>query len=199
MLSRIRILKAFSSEIKSHRRFYLSTGSCYGISVFYNLLWFCFIIVTVRVTFKLIHLERFRLGADEDWGNFLVTDKSDNRAVRWRRQEYWFIRNWTGWTFGAAISQRKLAPKKARSKESSLQRKLQRKLSMFQFSYRAGGRAPVLSFVVSLRTVLSFTVTGMWCSARSFMVISASFGILPADNEVINLAALSGILVWGTG
>ena len=51
MRSRIRILKAFSSEIKSHRRFYLSTRSCYGISVFYNLLWFCFIIATVRVTF----------------------------------------------------------------------------------------------------------------------------------------------------
>ena len=69
MSSRIRILKAFSSEIKSHRRFYLSTRSCYGISVFYNLLWFCFIIVTVRVTFKFIHLERFRLSADEDLRN----------------------------------------------------------------------------------------------------------------------------------
>ena len=46
----------------------------------------------------------------EDWANFLVTDKSDNRTVRWPRQEYWFIRNWSGWTFGAAIWQRKLAP-----------------------------------------------------------------------------------------
>ena len=61
MRSRIRILKTFSSEIKSHRRFYLSTRSCYGISVFYNLLWFCFIIVTVWVTFEFIHLERFKL------------------------------------------------------------------------------------------------------------------------------------------
>ena len=110
MRNRIRILKAFSSEIKSQWCFYLSMRSCYGIYVFYNLLWFCFNIVTVGVTFKFIHLERFRLGADEDWENFLVTDKNDKRTVRWRRQEYWFIRNWSGWTFGAAIWQRKLAP-----------------------------------------------------------------------------------------
>ena len=105
----MRILKTFSSEIKCHQRFYVFTRSCYGISVFYNLLWFCFIIVTVRVTFKFIHLERFRLSGDEDLGNFLVIDKSDNRTVRWRRQEYWFIRNWSGWTFRAAIWKRKLA------------------------------------------------------------------------------------------
>ena len=139
--SRIRIFKAFSSEIKSHWRFYLSTRSCYGISVFYNLLWFCFIIVTVRVTFKFIHLDRFRLGADDGWGNFLVTDKSDNSTVRWRRQEYWFIRNWSGWTFGAALWKIK----------SSLH------VPVFAFSYTTGGRAPVLSFVVSLGTVLSLT------------------------------------------
>ena len=110
MSSRIRILKAFSSEIKSHRCFYPSTRSCYGISVFYNLLWFCFIKVTVRVTFKFIHLERFRLGADEDLGNFFVTEKSDNRTGRWRRQGYWFVINWSGWTLRAAIWKRKLAP-----------------------------------------------------------------------------------------
>ena len=98
MSSRIRILTAFSSEIKSHRCFYLSTRSCYGT------------IVIVSVTFKFIHLERFRLGADEDLGNFFVTDKSDNRTGRWRRQGYWFIRNWSGWTFRAAIWKRKLAP-----------------------------------------------------------------------------------------
>ena len=107
MSSRIRILKAFSSEIKSHRCFYPSTRSCYGISVFYNLLWFCFIKVTVRVTFKFIHLERFRLGADEDLGNFFVTEKSDNRTGRWRRQGYWFVINWSGWTLRAANLEKK--------------------------------------------------------------------------------------------
>ena len=70
-------------------------------------------------------------------------------------------------------------------KESSLN------VPVFAFSYTAGGRAPVLSFAVSLGTVLS--LTGLKCSAHSFMVISASFGILYADNEVINLAALSGM------
>ena len=39
-----------------------------------------FIKVTVRVTFKFIHLERFRLGAGEDLGKFFVTDVSDNRS-----------------------------------------------------------------------------------------------------------------------
>ena len=106
MSTRIRMLKAFSSAIKSHLC-YLSTRSCYSISVFYNLLWLCFI----KVTFKFIHLERFRLGSDEDLGNFFVTGKSDNRTGRWRRQGYWliFIRNWGSWTFRAAIWKRKLA------------------------------------------------------------------------------------------
>ena len=102
MSSRIRIVKAFSSEIKSHRCFHLPTRSCYDISVFYNLLWLCFIIVTVRVTFKFIHLERFRLGADEDLGIFFVTDKSDNRTGRWLG--YWFIRKWSGWISGKESS-----------------------------------------------------------------------------------------------
>ena len=50
---------------------FMSTRSSYGISVFYNLLWFCFIIVTVRVTSKFIHLERLRLSvAMRTWGTF---------------------------------------------------------------------------------------------------------------------------------
>ena len=109
-----------------------SSGTGVGISVFYNLLWFCFIIVTVRVTFKFIYLDRFRLSGDEDLRNFLVSDKSDNRSVRWRRQEYWFIRNCSGWIFFAAIWKRKLAP--CSSFCSAL-------------SYTAGERAPV-QFVV---------------------------------------------------
>ena len=52
------------------------------------------------------------------------------------------------------------------------------------FSYTAGARAPALSFVVSLRAVLC--LAGLKCSAHSFMMISATFGILSADNEVIN-------------
>ena len=66
----------------------------------------------------------------------------------------------------------------------------------FAFSYTAGGRAPALSFVVSLRAVLFFTV--LQCSAHSF-TISASFGIVSAVKEIINLAALNDILVRGTG
>ena len=48
--------------------------------MFCSLLLFCFIIVTVRVTVKFIHLERFRLSGDEDLWSFLFTDKSDNRT-----------------------------------------------------------------------------------------------------------------------
>ena len=149
MISCIRMLKAFSSEIKFHRWFYLSTRSCYGISVSYGLLWFCFIKVTARVSFKCIHLERFRLSADEDLGNFFVTDKSDNLTGRWHRQGYWLV--------------------------SYLEKKSSLHVPVYAFSYTAGGRAPAFSFVVSLRTVLC--LIGPYCSAYSFMVIPASFGI----------------------
>ena len=146
MRSRIRILKTFSSEIKSHRRFYLSNQSCYGISVFYNLLWFCFIIVTVRVIFKFIHLERFR-----QW--------------RWGLGEFsrhWQIKvttaQWEDLDRGIDSLETETAELFAQlsGKESSLH------LPVFAFSHTAGGRAPALSFFLCL--------TGLQCFAHSLMV-----------------------------
>ena len=63
----------------------------------------------------------------------------------------------------------------------------------------AGGRAPALSFVVSLSTVNVLCLTGRYLSTNSFIATSIGESILAAVGGFINSTSSNSILDVGTG